>query len=154
MCHSTRLLVIAAAAACGWTADLKNEERVIRALIAQQDQGAKAPYSDDVIFVSGRYARPVVGSKALAEAEAQLQEQPASRRNNRSVKHEVVRIQIADSGDLAYEFTNFHLGYDNSSNARVEFGGHLLRVWRKENGSWKVAALVARPSGPPASTPQ
>ena len=154
MYRSTKLLVTAAVAICGWTADLKNEERVIRALIAQQDQGAIGPYSDDVIFVSGRLSRPVIGNKALAEAEAQLQQNPATRRNDRSVKHDVVRIQIADSGDLAYEFTNFQLGYNDSSNKRVEFGGHLLRVWRKENGSWKVAALVGRPSGPPPSTPK
>jgi ketosteroid isomerase-like protein len=149
MFHLTKLLVIAATAACGWTADLKSEERAIRALIAQQDQGAQAVYTDDVIFVSGRFSRPVIGNKALVEAREQLQQDPATRRNNPSVKHDVVRIQVADSGDLAYEFTNFHLGYDDSANKRVEFGGHLLRVWRKQNGSWKVAALVARPSGPP-----
>jgi ketosteroid isomerase-like protein len=154
MHHATRLFVTAAVAICGWAADLKNEERVIRALIADQDAGARAPYSDDVIFASGRFSRAIIGSKALSEEEARLQQEPTSRRDNRTVKHDVVRIQIADSGDLAYEFTNFQLGYDNSSNEHVQFGGHLLRIWRKENGSWKVAALVARPSGPPSSTPK
>jgi ketosteroid isomerase-like protein len=56
-----------------------------------------------------------------------------------------VRIEVAKSGDLAYEFSNSDLSYQLKSGQKVNTKTSTLRVWRKENDVWKVAAHFARP---------
>ena len=56
-----------------------------------------------------------------------------------------VRIEIAQSGDLAYEFSNSDLIFDLKSGGRDVTTSSVLRVWKKEEGQWKIAALFARP---------
>jgi ketosteroid isomerase-like protein len=56
-----------------------------------------------------------------------------------------VRIEVAKSGNLAYEFSDFVLSFETKTGERVSFPGSALRVWRKEGTAWKVAPAFMRP---------
>jgi ketosteroid isomerase-like protein len=51
-----------------------------------------------------------------------------------------IRIEVAKSGDLAYEYSDARLGFEMKDGRKVEIPTSILRVWRKEGGQWKVAA--------------
>ena len=115
------MLVAAAAATASFaqtsTVNLKAEEAAIRALIANPQQ---IKYTEDRIFWSGAYKRPIVGA---AKGESFSDEALGQRRN--PVNHtDVQRIEVAASGDMAYEFSS---------------------VWKKVAGEWKVAVMFVRP---------
>jgi ketosteroid isomerase-like protein len=66
---------------------------------------------------------------------------PGSQKNKTTVR----RIEIAKSGDLAYEFSDSELSFDLKDGKRESFPTSALRVWKKEGGEWKVAAQFSRP---------
>src|SRR5262245_46370432 len=122
------------------------DEQVLRNLIQQADRDLSVlKYTDDGIFVSGAYARPLIGTTALQTTQpvpAVLQEE----RRNEKVMSEIVRLVVAEAGDLAYDFGNFTLAYDTSEGRHISFEGACLRVWQKVQGEWLVAACFRRPN--------
>ena len=48
----------------------------------------------------------------------------------------MVRLEVAKSGDLAYEFSNFKAEYllKDQPGKPEQFTGSLLRVWKKDGG--------------------
>jgi ketosteroid isomerase-like protein len=123
--------------------DLKAEESAIRALI---DKGA-ATRTEDTIGWSGAVKRPTVGSqRADPFPEANL-----DKRKNQKSTYKVERLEVAASGDMAWEFSYGKLEYDlDESPARhVSFENARLSVWKKVNGQWKVAASFQRPLDQP-----
>lgn len=70
-------------------------------------------------------------------------------RLNEAQKTELVRLVIADSKDLAYDFGNFTIDYDTADKQYINFSGSYLRVWRKIKGEWKSEAFFARPNEEP-----
>lgn len=125
-------------------ADLKAEEAAIRAIISS-GQAPKA--TDDAIFWSGASPRPSVGSNHTPSYPEALVE----KRKNSKSSFDVQRIEVAASGDLAYEFSLGRLEYDLDMTPprHVSFGRGILRVWKKDHGEWKVAASFARPLDEP-----
>jgi ketosteroid isomerase-like protein len=69
-------------------------------------------------------------------------------RSNESRKGELVRLVISQSGDMAEEFGNFTLSFDQPDKTHIGFDGSYLRVWRKINGEWLEDAYFARPNEP------
>jgi ketosteroid isomerase-like protein len=120
-------------------ADLKTEEAAIRAAIAS----GQAKHTDDEIFWSGLYKRPFV----RPEKGEEFPSEEASKRSNEKQTTDVQRIEVAASGDLAYEFSYATLEFDMPGPPphHVAFKSGLLRVWKKVNGDWNVAAFFARP---------
>ena len=54
-----------------------------------------------------------------------------------------MRIEIAKSGDLAYEFSNSDVRFDlKSGQEEITIPASVLRVWKKDGGQWKIAAMV------------
>ncbi len=51
-------------------------------------------------------------------------------------------IEAAASGDLAYEIGTYALGFDRAGAARVEDRGKYVVVWKRLDGTWKVAADI------------
>jgi ketosteroid isomerase-like protein len=96
-----------------------------------------------VIFWSGAYKRPTIG----AEKREEMPGAEISKRRNEKITTDVQRIEVAASGDLAYEFSYGTVDYDPSGPAQrhVAFRTGLLRVWKKVDGDWKVAAVFVRP---------
>lgn len=130
------------------------DERAIRGLIARYDKGESVARTDDFIFWSGEFKRPTVGSEAREPLP--LERRPSSARAPGAPSERVaggrrrvttpVRIDIAESGDLAYEFSNSELRFDLKNGDReTAIPSSVLRVWKKDGGEWKIAAMFARP---------
>ena len=119
--------------------NLKADEAAIRAVIAS----GKTPYTDDNVFWSGAYKRPVVGK----ETPEPFPEAKSMKRNNQVNTTKVERLEIAASGDMAWEFSNIHTEYDSDQKPpqHKSFDAGMLRVWKKVNSEWRAAATFARP---------
>jgi hypothetical protein len=138
------------------------DERAIRNLIARYDQGESVARTDDVILWSGEFKQPTVGSEAREALPAD--QRPSSARAPGATSERVpggrhrvttpVRIEIATSGDLAYEFSNSELLFDlNNGEREAALPSSVLRVWKKQEGQWKIAAMFARPHYQAAAPP-
>lgn len=123
-----------------------NDEEQIRALIAKNDarQSDDSFATKDRIFWAGAYERPFISparGEEIPDADRLSQRKPDSQR----IKTTSIRIEVAKSGDLAYEFSNGVLSYEMKDGRKVSFPNSILRVWRKEGGQWKVAAQFSQP---------
>jgi hypothetical protein len=132
------------------------DERAIRDLIARYDQEGRGsvPHTDDTIYWTGPFKAPTVGSQAPDPLPRS--EQPSATRAPGAPSERVpgarrrvttpVRIEVAASGDLAYEFSDSELVFDLRNGEReTATPASVLRVWRKDAGQWKIAAMFARP---------
>jgi hypothetical protein len=119
------------------------EEAAIRKQIAAYDMGTRGLGLPEQVFWSGAYKRPIVGNEKGEPAEGGNSipnRVPGSQKN----KTEVIRIVVADSGDLAYEYSKSTLEFDLKSGEHQSAMTGLLRVWQKQNGDWRIAAFFAR----------
>jgi ketosteroid isomerase-like protein len=124
----------------GSKVDVKAEEASLRALIAKD---TRPGFTEDRIAWSGAEKRPSVGSqRGEAFPEAQLEK----RKNSKSTRS-VQRLEVSASGDMAWEFSYGTLEFDLdvSPPRHVKFEQGILRVWKKMDGQWKVAASFTRP---------
>lgn len=127
----------------------KSDEQLLRKLIQEDNDGENViKRTEDSVFVSGAYPRPMIGH-AAQEALG-----PHKDRSNESRKGEVLRLVISQSGDMAEEFGNFTLSFDQPDKKHISFAGSYLRVWRKINGEWLEDAFFARPNEPEEKTEQ
>jgi ketosteroid isomerase-like protein len=107
-----------------------SDEAAIRALKLGRDA-----YTDDVFFFSGAYGRPVIGVNEVRPADR------GGARKNFKMDDKFEKIVISKSRDLAYAYGTATLSWEG----REPFESAFLRVYRKENGQWKLAALFQRP---------
>ena len=129
-------------------APVKNDENFIRDLIQQQNNGKDViKFTEEAIFVSGAYPRPMIGRQER-EANKQRRDEINKSRPNQETKYDVVRLVVSQSGDMAYEYGNHTISYDGPDKKRTGFSGSYLRVWRKMNDNWLVDASFARPNQP------
>lgn len=119
--------------------DLKADEAAIRALIAS----GETPYTEDRVFWAGAYKRPVAGK----EAPEPFPETKAVKRTNQVNTAKVERLEVAASGDMAWEFSIVHTEYDSDEKPtqHKSFDAGVLRVWKKADGQWKAVAMFGRP---------
>ncbi len=118
-----------------------SDEQVLRDLVRQENEDKKMiKFTEDCIFVTGAYPRPLIGRAAHEQARSHL------RISNRSIKDEIVRLVVSQSADMAEEFGNFEMSYDEPNKKHISFNGSYLRIWRKINGEWLVDAFFARPN--------
>ena len=130
------------------------DERAIRDLIARYDAGESVASTTDTIYWTGPFKRPTVGSEAREPLPPD--QQPTSTRAPGAPSERVpgsrrrvttpVRIEIAQSGDLAYEFSHSEVRFDlKNGDQEAATPASVLRVWKKDGGQWKIAAMFARP---------
>ena len=121
------------------------EEAAIRKIIAAGDANAASgllalPHLPDVAIWSAAYRQPVIEG----EEKPIPREQPQGIANrvpgSQKSKTEPIRIVIAESGDLAYEYSKTILEFDLKNGQHTTLQGGALRVWQKQGGEWKVAA--------------
>jgi ketosteroid isomerase-like protein len=130
----------------------KTDEQVLRNLIRQENEGKNViKFTEDSIFVSGAYPRPLIGRENRRAAQ-QRSEELGKSRPNQITKREVKRLVVSQSGDIAYDFGDFTISYDAPDKKRTGFSGSYLRVWRKVGGEWQVDAFFARPNQPCGAT--
>ncbi len=125
------------------------DEQLLRKLIQENNEGKNViKRTEDSIFVSGAYPRPMIG-RAVQEALGSRKD-----RSNEFRKGELVRLVISQSGDMAEEFGNFTLSFDQPDKTHISFDGSYLRVWRKIRGEWLEDAYFARPNESEEKTKQ
>ena len=142
--HSAVLTILLLIAASPLAQPRSSDEEAIRALIAGQRNGVEIAVTSDAILWTGAYKRPFVrpGNGEEVPGPGRPSERvPGSQR----VAITPVRIEVAKSGDLAYEFSDFVLSFEMKTGEHVSFPGSVLRVWRKELGTWKMAAAFIHP---------
>jgi ketosteroid isomerase-like protein len=124
------------------------EEATIRKLITAADTtgGIAGTSLPDAIFWSGAYKKPMIGS--IDKGQAGTDEGSISDRvpGSQKIKTEPIRIVVSDSHDLAYEYSKYTLEFTTKKSGKhYSFDGGVLRVWQKQGGQWKQAAMFARP---------
>ena len=135
-------------------------ERAIRDLIARYDKGESVARTDDEILWTGEFKRPTAGSQkrepvpADRQPSARVPGSPSRVLGSRRRVTTPVRIEIAKSGDLAYEFSNSELRFDLENGELDAIPLSVLRVWKKDGGQWKIAAMFARPHYQEAAPPK
>jgi ketosteroid isomerase-like protein len=130
-----------------------SDEQTIRNLVAQLNEGKQIPYTDDRIFVSGAYPRPMIGKEISAENKS-AEEKMKAERQNFTRKDRIERLVVSQAGDMAYEFGYGDLAWDTPDKKHVAFESSYVRVWRKQQGQWKVELLFARPNETPTPKQQ
>ena len=124
----------------------KSDEAILRDLIQQADEGKQVIKStEDLIFVSGAYPRPLIGRKEFEAARPPAQEIAKLRPNEKS-HHEVLRLVVSESKDMAYEFGNYTISWDGGDSKRTGVEGSYVRIWRKQDGVWKREVHFAKPN--------
>src|SRR5438552_9847247 len=127
-------------------ANSKSDEQRLRKLIQESNEGKNViKRTEDSIFVSGAFPHPMIGH-AVEEALGSRKD-----RSNESRKGEVVRLVISQSGDMAEEFGNFRLSFDQPDKKHISFDVSYLRVRRTIMREWLEDALFARPNAPEAN---
>jgi ketosteroid isomerase-like protein len=114
----------------------------IRQRIAEFDRGGSARNGlvmKDAVLWTGASSKPMTKETDKADLVA------ANRRND-VFKTTVQRIEVSQSADMAYEFSTFSIAYDDDR-GHTEGTGALLRVWKKDGGTWKIGAQFQRPYG-------
>lgn len=121
------------------------EEQRLRHHIDLLDRGEVQPaMTDDVIFASGAYPRPIIGREQLETHPDR--ERLRRERQNMSSKRELERLVVSQSGDLAYAFGRFHLTWDTLDQQHISIKGSFLTVWRKVDDEWRIEASFNRPN--------
>ena len=116
------------------------DEKAIRDLIAAADSGKPRSETADAIFWTGAYKRPIVGRQVKPELMPGVEDRAATRQ-----KTKVRRIEVSKSGDMAYEFSDAEVTVEQKSGQTTTFMASLLRVWKKADGQWQIAAHFQRP---------
>jgi hypothetical protein len=122
------------------------DERAILQVIRRQDLGDRENvFTEDRIFFSGAYKRPFVGVDTGELITSPPY--PVSDRLDRFQRSTTIprRIEIAASGDLAYEFSDTEVRFEMTDGRQLVMPNATLRVWRKRQGEWKVAAQFSFP---------
>lgn len=125
-----------------------SDEQTIRNLVAQEAEGKQQiQTTDDRIFVSGAYPRPIIGKEMSAENQ-RISDQIKADRLHFSRKDRIERLMVSQAGDMAYEFGYSDLAWDTPEKKHVRFEASYLRIWRKLQGQWKVDVFFIRPNVP------
>jgi ketosteroid isomerase-like protein len=117
------------------------DEKMIRDAVARLDAENRVERTEDSIFWSGQFKRPSVRGQSPAERTSTVE---AAKRESTKTKTTIERLEISQSRDMAYEFSTLDLVARELDASRKmadrAFKASTLRVWKKVNGQWHVAA--------------
>lgn len=124
------------ALAHGVSAQIKEMDAKWVAAFKQRDFATiEALYASNGLLLPSN-SPPVEGPKAIVEVWKSWSELP-----NVEVTFGPDRIEAASSGDMAYDYGWYIFAFD-TDNGRVTDKGKYVVVWKKVDGSWKVAADI------------
>ncbi len=123
-----------------------SEEQALRSLIERERSGDTSAVrrADTYVFASGLFVRPIMG-----KPDAEQQKEAASaraERKNQKITSKTNRLEVAKSGDLAYELGEYVLEFDRPNNEHVSIEGTYVRTWKKVDGQWMVDLHYVRPN--------
>ncbi len=135
--------LVALVAACATTprVDRASEEQRIRELSQRQMAAAQAKdaaamatfYADDAVFMGANQAT-LRGRDAIRRGMEGMFALP-----NLAFSFTPTTIQVAESGDIAYETGTYRFGADMPG-GRLDDAGKYLTIWRKIGGEWRIVA--------------
>ncbi|MFD3003709.1 YybH family protein [Pontibacter toksunensis] len=114
--------------------DRSQDEQAIRQMITNGI--SRDHYTEDIIFASGAYPRPIVGLDNLKKAVPS-----GGERKNFKTNPIIERVEVAGSGDMAYAYGTSTISWEGKEPFEVAF----LEVFRKKGDAWKLAARFIRP---------
>jgi hypothetical protein len=89
-------------------------------------------------------AKPTVGDEK-SQLRPGTRAAPGGRTDSK-ITRKIEQLQVAASGDMAYEYSTYHFSYVRTSDKqKFELDGASLRVWRKLDGRWRIVATFQRP---------
>jgi ketosteroid isomerase-like protein len=96
----------------------------------------------DRVFWTAAFQKPVVADE---KPTPRTHERGLENRVPNTEKHEthVRRLVFAESGDFAYEYSDGLLSFDLTSGEHIASPNSTLRVWQKQGGQWKQAAVFS-----------
>jgi uncharacterized protein (TIGR02246 family) len=155
-CDTNRSAQATAAPAAERSADEQAEVQAIRDASAQWTEGGRAGnaaqmasiYAEDAVtYEAGRdplRGRTAIRDDYAAAVQAGIQE----------IDAQIIDVEVAASGDLAYEMGSFTMAVGGAPAER----GHYLAVYRKIDGRWQIVrefaqseARAAQPAARPGS---
>lgn len=92
-------------------------------------------YAPDAQFLAPN-APPAQGRQAIGEGWRGLVQLPGL-----VMTFGATRIEVSESGDLAYDVGSYALGFDSES-GRVNDNGKYVVVWKKVDGEWKAVVDI------------
>lgn len=126
-----------------------NETKWAKAYADHDAVALAAQYADDAALANPGAAL-VTGAEAIKEETAAFAADP-----NLKVEFSADRIQVAESGDLAYSRGHYSMtSSDPATNKATSSGGSYLTVYKKQaDGNWKAVEdfITPGPSAAPAS---
>jgi uncharacterized protein (TIGR02246 family) len=136
--------LVAFAAACATTTrvDRASEEQRIRELDRQAQQAIQSKdaatfanlYAVDAVHISANM--PIVrGRDAIRNAWAEMLRTPGT------VQFGPTRVEVAESGDLAYVLGSYRSSLDMPG-GRLDDRGNYVVIWKKIDGQWKAVADI------------
>ncbi len=127
-----------------YSGNRSNDEALIRRIDAlwskaAQDkdlEGAVYPYAGDASMLP--FGAPIAtGSDAIRKTWAALMAKPGY-----SLTFVPTKINVASSGDMAWEIGTFALTVNDAQGQPMEIPGKYVVAWRKVGPTWKVAADI------------
>ena len=148
------LVALLAVAGCD-TNEKPNKAEIEQQILAQEEQWNRAYAQRDTEALAGFFAEDaamaspgeqlVRGKESIGQAVEAFAKDP-----NLNISFRANRVQVAESGDLAYTRGQYMLTSTNpATNAPESSRGYYLTVWKKQaDGSWKAVEDFITP-GPP-----
>ena len=121
-----------------------NDEALIRRIDAlwsnaaqEKDlEGAVHPYADDASMLP--FGAPIAtGTDAIRKTWAGLMAKPGY-----ALTFVPTKIEVASSGDMAWEIGTFQLRLNDAQGQPMEIPGKYVVTWRKFGPTWKVEADI------------
>jgi len=124
------------------TVNIAAEGKAIRAAEADFAQAAGAKslekalsfYAEDAVMLNPNEAI-AVGKTAIRASWTRMLAMP-----DMALTWAVDKVEVAKSGDLAYDYGSYSMSYSGPSGQKVSDRGKYATIWKKQaDGSWKVA---------------
>ena len=142
------LLTLILICGCLTAAAQTTDEQILRQLIKQESAGKTTiKFNGNAVFATDALSRPRLLQK-VNEIDGVRMQTISAPRPNQILTIEIRRIVVAESKDLAYEYSDFTISYDQPDKTPDGYTGSHLRVWRKTQGEWRVDAVFARQNQP------
>lgn len=124
--------------------EIRKQIAALDAAMGASMEKTRALYTPDAMLWTNAYSKPHAMSESIETWNADRQAAPG--RQNQVSKTTPNRIVVARGGDMAHEYSTFHLSYDDNK-GHTDRDGALLRVWQLQGSRWLIAAEFRRPYG-------
>ncbi|HTV65288.1 MAG TPA: DUF4440 domain-containing protein [Bryocella sp.] len=117
----------------------------VKAAQSKQPDAWMAFYADDAVVLPPN-AKIATSKEEIRKPVSELLSLPAL-----SINWQPTKIEVAQSGDLAYLYGAYQLSFNDSNGKAVSDAGKNVEIWKKQpDGSWKCILDTWNSDLPPA----